>query len=69
MVTLFALTRGYMDDVPVDRIKEFEQGLTEYSQNNAKVFFKEILEKKMWSEKGEEEIKKVIEDFKNNFIK
>ena len=69
VVTLFALTRGYMDDVPVDRIKEFEQGLTEYSQNNAKVFFKEILEKKMWSEKGEEEIKKVIEDFKNNFIK
>jgi F-type H+-transporting ATPase subunit alpha len=69
VVTLFALTRGYMDDVPVEKIKEFEQGLTEYSENNAKIFFKEILEKKMWSEKGEEEIKKVIEDFKSNFTK
>ncbi|MFZ3011817.1 MAG: F0F1 ATP synthase subunit alpha [Minisyncoccia bacterium] len=69
VVTLFALTRGYMDDVPVEKIKEFEQGLTEYSENNARVFFKEILEKKMWSEKGEEEIKQVIENFKNNFAK
>ena len=69
VVTLFALTRGYMDDVPVERIKEFEQALTDYSENNAKVFFKEILEKKMWSEKGEEEIKKVIENFKSNFTK
>ncbi len=26
-----------------------------------------LAEKKMWSEKGEEELKKVIEDFKKNF--
>lgn len=69
VVTLFALTKGYMDDIPVEKIKEFEQGLTDYSENNAKVFFKEILEKKMWSEKGEEEIKKVIENFKSNFTR
>ena len=67
VVTLYALTKGYMDDVAVDKIKEFEKGLTEYSENNAKVFYKEILEKKMWSEKGEEELNKVIADFKSNF--
>lgn len=66
VVTLYALTKGYMDDVAVDKIKEFEQGLTEYSEHNAKVFYKEILEKKMWSDKGEEELKKVIEDFKKS---
>lgn len=67
VVTLFALTKGYMDDVPVDKIKEFEQGLIDYSERNAKVFYKQIAEKKMWDEKGEEELKKVIEDFKKNF--
>jgi len=67
VVTLFALTKGYMDDVPVDKIKEFEQGLVDYSERKAKVFYKQIAEKKMWDEKGEEGLKKVIEDFKKNF--
>jgi len=69
VVTLYALTKGFMDDVAVEKIKEFEQGLTDYSERQAKVFYKEILEKKMWSEKGEEELKKVIGDFKKSFIK
>jgi F-type H+-transporting ATPase subunit alpha len=67
VVTLYALTKGLMDDVPVEKIKEFEQGLTEYAERNAKVFYKQIVEKKMWDDKGEEELKKVIEDFKKNF--
>jgi len=44
VVTLYALTKGYMDDVPVEKIKEFEQGLTDYSEHNAKAFYKEIIE-------------------------
>jgi F-type H+-transporting ATPase subunit alpha len=57
-----------MDDVPVDRIKEFESGLIEYTERNAKVFYKDIAKDKMWSEKGEEELKKAIADFKSNFL-
>jgi F-type H+-transporting ATPase subunit alpha len=67
VVTLYALTKGFMDDVAIDKIKEFEIGLTEYSERNAKVFYKEIKEAKMWTDKGEAELKKVIEDFKKNF--
>lgn len=66
VVTLFALIKGYMDDVEISKIKEFEKGLIDYSERNAKVFYKEVLEKKMWSDKGEEELKKVIEDFKQS---
>lgn len=69
IVTLYALTQGFMDDVPLEKIKEFEQGLTNYSEKNAKVFYKQIAEKKMWDEKGEEELKKAITDFKNSFVK
>lgn len=67
VVVLYALTKGYMDEVPMDKIKTFESGLVEYAERNAKVFFKEVTEKKMWTDKGEEELKKAIEDFKKNF--
>ncbi|OGI81804.1 F0F1 ATP synthase subunit alpha [Candidatus Nomurabacteria bacterium RIFCSPLOWO2_02_FULL_44_12] len=67
IVTLHALTKGYMDDVPVEKIKAFEKGLVDYSERNAKTFYKEIKESKMWTDKGEAEIKKVIEDFKKSF--
>jgi len=67
IVTLYALTKGLMDDVSIDKIKEFEQGLIEYSERHAKTFYKEIKESKMWTDKGETELKKVIEDFKSSF--
>lgn len=69
IVSLYALTKGYMDDVAVDRIKEFEMGLAEYAERNAKTFYKEVAESKMWTDKGEEELKKVISDFKMSFAK
>jgi len=68
VVTLYALTKGYMDDVPVEKIKEFEQKLIDYSEHNAKIFYKQVRELKMWDDKGEEELKRVIVDFKKNFI-
>ena len=56
-----------MDDIAVEKIKAFEEGLIDYTLSNAKSFYKEVTESKMWTEKGEEELKKAIADFKNNF--
>lgn len=67
VVIFYALTKGFMDDIAVEKIKEFEQGLIEYTERNAKVFYKEIDEKKMWTDKGEEQLKKAIEDYKKSF--
>src|SRR3989338_8285058 len=69
VVTFYALTKGFMDDVPVEKIKEFESGLIEYTERHAKVFYKEIAESKMWTEKGEEQLKKAIGEFKSSFMK
>ncbi|MFA6000025.1 MAG: F0F1 ATP synthase subunit alpha [Candidatus Paceibacterota bacterium] len=69
VVVLYALVKGYMDTVPVEKIKEYEQGLIDYSESHAKDFYKEIAEKKMWSDKGEESLKKMIEDFTKSFNK
>jgi len=67
VVSMYALVKGYMDDVALDKIKAFEQGLIEYTERNAKTFYKEVVESKMWTDKGEEEIKKAITDFKASF--
>ncbi len=69
VAVLYALTKGYMDDIALDKVKEFENGLVEYADRNAKTFFKEVVESKMWTDKGEAELKKAIEDFKTSFVK
>ena len=67
IVTLYALTKGFMDDVPVEKIKDFEEKLADYAERNAKKFFKEVLEQQMWTDTGEAELKKAIEEFKKSF--
>jgi F-type H+-transporting ATPase subunit alpha len=69
VVSLYALTRGMLDDIAVDKIREFESGLVKYAEQNAKKFMSEIREAKMWTDEGEAEIKKVITDFKEVFGK
>ena len=68
IITLYALVKGLLDEVPVDRIKEFEIGLIAYAENNAKTFLKDIREAKMWTDAGEAELKQAIGDFKAGFL-
>lgn len=67
VVVFYALTKGYLDEVPVDRISEFQNSLIEYAQMNAKDFYNDVNEKKMWTDESEATLKKTITDFKNNF--
>jgi F-type H+-transporting ATPase subunit alpha len=63
VVTFYALTKGFMDTIPLEKIKVFEKQLVEYAERNATTFFKEIREQKMWTEAGEVELKKTLTDF------
>jgi hypothetical protein len=36
---------------------------------NAKDFYKDVIEKKMWTDESEESLKKAIADFKASFMK
>ena len=67
VVTLYALVKGFLDTVPLEKIKEFEQGLADYTERNASDFYKDVTEKKMWTDESEASLKKAIEDFKNSF--
>jgi F-type H+-transporting ATPase subunit alpha len=69
IVTLYALINGFIDEIKIDKVKEFEAGLAEYASRNAKTFYKEVTESRMWTEAGEDELKKVIADFVVSFNK
>lgn len=60
----YAATNGFLDDVPVDKITEFEQGLLEQVESRSKKYVAEVNEKGEYSEEGEEELKSIINDFK-----
>jgi F-type H+-transporting ATPase subunit alpha len=61
----FSLINGLMDDVPVDKIREFEKDLIEYLKDNAGDVLKNIKEVKIMEEKDEEKLTKVVNDYKD----
>lgn len=60
----YALINGYLDDIEVEKVRDFEKELYSYANNQAVEVLKEIKEKAKMDEELEEKIKKVIEDYK-----
>jgi F-type H+-transporting ATPase subunit alpha len=63
VLAYYALLNGFMDDVPVEKIREFEAGLYKYADLNDEVL-KLITEKKELSEEIIEKIKSLLLDYK-----
>ena len=61
MLIIYAAVNGLLNEVPVDKIMEFERGLREYVGVNAKDIYAEINKTKELSEETEKKIKKVVE--------
>ena len=67
VMILFAVTNRYLDDIPVDRVKAFENDFLEYMENTSSGTAKKILEKKELTNEIKEELKLKIEEFKKTF--
>ncbi len=67
VVIIYAATRKYLIDIPVDRILEFESGLFEYISTNAPEIFEGIREQKKLTEELEQSLIKAITAFKEEF--
>ncbi len=59
----YSLINGFMDNVPVDKVREFEAGLYQYADLNDAAL-KLINEKKELNDEIESLVKKLIEDYK-----
>lgn len=67
IIIIFAGTQGLLDDLPVEAIREFEQGLLRYIRSEKQDLKKEVREKKTLDEELKKEITETINAFKNTF--
>jgi F-type H+-transporting ATPase subunit alpha len=64
VATLWAMQRGYFDDVPVDRIRECQGKLEDYLSTRKESVLEKIRNEKVVSDTIEAELKSALEDFK-----
>jgi F-type H+/Na+-transporting ATPase subunit alpha len=67
IVSIYAGTRGYLDDVAVDRVREFEIGLLNFVRERKPELLTNIREVKDLTTEIEESIKSAITSFKASF--
>ncbi len=67
IVIIYAATRRFLLDIPVDRILEFESGLFEFVSTKYPEIFEKIREEKKLSDELEDALKKAITEFKETF--
>ncbi|MDL0109506.1 F0F1 ATP synthase subunit alpha [Campylobacter felis] len=68
VVLIFAGTRGFLDDVVVSKIREFEDGIYPFIEAKYPDLFEQIRTKKALDKDLEDKLAKAIEDFKENHL-
>ncbi|MEO8065228.1 MAG: F0F1 ATP synthase subunit alpha [Candidatus Doudnabacteria bacterium] len=67
VVILYAAINGYLDDVAVEKVKDWENNFHKFLDIQKKDLLKAIATEKELKEKTEAELKKAIEDFKKGY--
>ncbi len=69
VMVLYVGVNGYLDDIPMERIKEFEEAWLSALKTDYKQILDEIEAKKEISEDLDAQIRKAVEEFKSGFLK
>ena len=64
---IFAASKGYLDDIDIEKVADFEAGLFEYLDANASDQLKAIKDEGTISDENSDALDKAISDFKNSF--
>ncbi len=67
VASMYAATRGFMDDVPVDRIRAFEKDYLEYLRTSVPAVLTDIRERKVLDEDLEGRLKEAVSEFKKGW--
>ncbi len=67
IAVIFAGVNRYLDDLPVEQVKRFEQEYLHFLHGSYPHILKDIREKKALDEEVQEELKKSILEFKERF--
>jgi len=67
VVSVFAGTKGYMDELPLEDVKRFESEFLEYVELNYSDILKNIREEKVLSDETVEQLEKSVKEFLEKF--
>jgi len=67
IIQIFAGARGFLDDIAIERVADFERSLVRYMDQNHADIEKEIVEQGKISEETESALRAAIEDFKKGY--
>jgi F-type H+-transporting ATPase subunit alpha len=67
VIAIFAGTRGFLDDVPIDRVSEFERSLLRWIDQNHPGLEKDIEEQKRITDETDKALRAALEEFKKGF--
>lgn len=67
VVSIYVGTKGYLDDVPVEKVREFEEQFLEFVETNYGDVLEKIRNEKVLSEEIENRLVEAIKEFKKKF--
>jgi len=68
VVAIFAGTRGYADEVPVDQVRDWEADLLRHVESSHGDLLRDIAEKKAISSESESRLEQVIQNFNQGWV-
>jgi len=68
VVSIYAVVNGFMDEITVEKIKDAEMSLHKFVRETHKGFYIKLNEKKELTEELENELKKILDDFKTKGV-
>ncbi len=68
VIIIFVVTNGFMDDIEIDKVKDFEFEFLQYVESTHPNILKSINEEKKISEETEKQIVDSVEEFKKSFV-
>src|SRR4029079_9897235 len=67
VIALWAATKGFLDDVAIENVKKFEQGLLSFIENTKGGLLEKKRERKKLDEEIENELRAAVTEFKDRF--
>jgi F-type H+-transporting ATPase subunit alpha len=68
VIVIWAATKGFLDDIAIENVKKFEQGLLAFVENTKGGLLEKIRERKKLDEEIENELRAAVTEFKDRFM-
>ena len=67
IISIWAVTNGFMDDLPVDKVQDFEKGLLDHMRTRHSGIGEEIVDKGKMDDDLTERLRSAVQEFKDSY--